>query len=49
MARLITDTTSTDVCFVHVLDDGERSLSLVGATPPFDRHIGRSGCRWARG
>jgi two-component system NarL family sensor kinase len=41
VARLITDATATDVCFVHVLDDTERSLSLAGATPPFDRQVGR--------
>jgi two-component system NarL family sensor kinase len=41
VARLITDATATDVCFVHVLDDTERSLTLAGATPPFDREVGR--------
>jgi signal transduction histidine kinase len=41
VARLITDATETDVCFVHVLDDGERSLSLAGATAPFDRAVGK--------
>jgi len=41
VARLITDTTATDVCFVHVLDDTERSLTLAGATPPFDQQVGR--------
>ncbi|MGQ0576010.1 MAG: GAF domain-containing sensor histidine kinase [Pseudonocardia sp.] len=41
VARLITDATGTDVCFVHVLDDAGRSLSLTGATPPFDAHVGR--------
>ncbi|PEG37667.1 ATPase [Mycolicibacterium agri] len=40
-ARMITDATNTDVCFVHVLDDGGRSLTLAGATPPFDREVGR--------
>ena len=40
-ARMITDATGTDVCFVHVLDDGDRSLTLAGATPPFDREVGR--------
>lgn len=39
--RMITDATGTDVCFVHVLDDGDRSLTLAGATPPFDREVGR--------
>jgi two-component system, NarL family, sensor kinase len=41
VAQLITDATATDVCFVHVLDDTERSLTLAGATPPFDREVGR--------
>ena len=35
-ARMITAATDSDVCFVHVLDDTERSLTLAGATPPFD-------------
>ncbi|MFC5994657.1 GAF domain-containing protein [Pseudonocardia hispaniensis] len=41
VARLITEATATDVCFVHVLDDAERSLTLAGATPPFDQQVGR--------
>ncbi|MBU9763734.1 GAF domain-containing sensor histidine kinase [Mycobacterium sp. TNTM28] len=40
-ARMITDATATDVCFVHVLDDSDRSLTLAGATPPFDAEIGK--------
>jgi signal transduction histidine kinase len=40
VSRLITAATATDVCFVHVLDDAERSLTLAGATPPFDRAVG---------
>lgn len=40
-ARMITDATGTDVCFVHVLDDSDRSLTLAGATPPFDIEVGR--------
>ncbi|WP_235633099.1 GAF domain-containing sensor histidine kinase [Mycolicibacterium fluoranthenivorans] len=40
-ARMIIDTTGADVCFVHVLDDGDRSLTLAGATPPFDREVGQ--------
>lgn len=39
-ARMITAATATDVCFVHVLDDTERSLTLTGATPPFDQSVG---------
>jgi signal transduction histidine kinase len=40
-ARMITEATGTDVCFVHVLDDTERSLTLAGATPPFDSEVGK--------
>jgi two-component system, NarL family, sensor kinase len=40
-ARMITAATATDVCFVHVLDDAERSLTLTGATPPFDSEAGK--------
>jgi two-component system NarL family sensor kinase len=38
---LIVAATATDVCFLHVLDDTDRSLTLVGATPPFDREVGK--------
>jgi len=41
VARVITEATATDVCFVHVLDDTDRSLTLAGATPPFDTQVGR--------
>lgn len=40
-ARMITAATASDVCFVHVLDDTDRSLTLAGATPPFDSEIGK--------
>ncbi|HEY2205620.1 MAG TPA: GAF domain-containing sensor histidine kinase [Pseudonocardia sp.] len=40
VARLIVEATATDVCFVHVLDDTGHSLTLVGATPPFDGEVG---------
>src|SRR6476660_6150139 len=40
-ARMITAATASDVCFVHVLDDTERSLTLPGATPPFDAEVGK--------
>lgn len=40
-ARMITAATDSDVCFVHVLDDTERSLTLAGATPPFDAAVGK--------
>jgi two-component system, NarL family, sensor kinase len=39
-ARMITAATASDVCFVHVLDDTEQSLTLAGATPPFDAAVG---------
>ena len=41
VARLIVEATATDVCFVHVLDDNGGALTLMGATPPFDRQVGR--------
>jgi two-component system NarL family sensor kinase len=41
VARLIVEATATDVCFVHVLDDSGSALTLTGATPPFDRQVGR--------
>ena len=37
VADLITETTSTDVCFVHLLDPGSERLRLRGATAPFDQ------------
>jgi two-component system, NarL family, sensor kinase len=40
-ARMITAATGADVCFVHVLDDSNRSLTLAGATPPFDASVGQ--------
>ncbi|HEY2723817.1 MAG TPA: GAF domain-containing sensor histidine kinase [Pseudonocardiaceae bacterium] len=41
VADLITETTSTDVCFVHLLDEPGGKLRLRGATPPFDKLAGR--------
>lgn len=41
VAKLIVAATATDVCFVHVLDDTGQSLTLAGATPPFDTEVGR--------
>lgn len=41
VAKLIVAATATDVCFVHVLDDTGQSLTLAGATPPFDHAVGR--------
>jgi len=41
VAQLVTETTQTDVCFVHLLDDRARKLELRGATPPFDALVGR--------
>jgi two-component system, NarL family, sensor kinase len=41
VARLIVEATATDVCFVHMLDDSGGSLTLTGATPPFDSSVGR--------
>lgn len=36
VARLVTETTATDVCFVHLLEEDGTFLRLRGATPPFD-------------
>ena len=41
VARLIVEATATDICFVHVLDDGGGALTLAGATPPFEGQAGR--------
>jgi two-component system, NarL family, sensor kinase len=41
VAALITDTTHTDVCFVHLLDTDRQRLVLMGATPPYDQLAGR--------
>ncbi len=41
VADLITETTSTDVCFVHLLDKQRDRLQLRGATPPFDQFARR--------
>jgi len=40
VATLVTETTETDVCFVHLLDERARMLQLRGATPPFDTLVG---------
>ena len=49
VADLITETTSTDVCFVHLLDKPRGRLQLRGATPPSTSSPGVSNCRWAMG
>ena len=41
VTRLVTETTGTDVCFVHLLDEQGRTLRLQGATPPFDTLVGK--------
>ena len=41
VAGLVTETTATDVCFVHLLDEKGRVLRLHGATPPFDGLVGQ--------
>jgi two-component system, NarL family, sensor kinase len=41
VATLVTETTETDVCFVHLLDEKGRALRLHGATPPFDGLVGQ--------
>ncbi|HEY5362513.1 MAG TPA: GAF domain-containing sensor histidine kinase [Streptosporangiaceae bacterium] len=41
VTRLVTETTDTDVCFVHLLDESGGRLRLRGATPPFDSMVGK--------
>jgi len=41
VTRLVTETTDTDVCFVHLLDETGGRLRLRGATPPFDSLVGK--------
>jgi two-component system, NarL family, sensor kinase len=43
VARLVTDATDTDLCYVYVLDDSGRSLTLAGAAPPLDQEVGQIG------
>ncbi|MGH3979200.1 MAG: GAF domain-containing sensor histidine kinase [Pseudonocardiaceae bacterium] len=43
IAALITETTRTDICFVHLLEPSGERLQLRGATPPFDRWTRRIG------
>ncbi len=40
VAGLVTESTNTDVCFVHLLDEDGQRLRLCGATPPFDAQAG---------
>jgi signal transduction histidine kinase len=35
VAVVVTESTASDVCFVHVLDETRQRLVLMGATPPF--------------
>lgn len=39
-AHLIAAAAPADACFVHVLDDAGRSLTLAGATTPFEGAVG---------
>ena len=41
VAALVTEATSSDVCFVHLVDEELRRVVLAGATPPFDEQVGR--------
>jgi two-component system, NarL family, sensor kinase len=40
VTRLVTETTATDVCFIHLMDERGGKLALRGATPPFDSMVG---------
>ena len=48
VARMITAATASDVCFVHVLDDTDSSLTLAGRRRPSTNRWAESG-RWAPG
>ncbi len=41
VASLVTETTATDVCFIHLLDERGCTLHMRGATPPFDQLVGK--------
>jgi signal transduction histidine kinase len=40
VAALVVEATSSDVCFVHLVDEELRRVVLAGATPPFDEQVG---------
>ena len=40
VAGLVRQTKCVDVVFVFILDDDDRQLTLVGATPPFEETVG---------
>lgn len=37
VAELVTSAVGADVCFVHLVDHERNILTLIGATPPFDK------------
>jgi len=41
VAVLMTEATGADVCFVHVVDEDGKRITLVGATPPFGEVVGQ--------
>jgi signal transduction histidine kinase len=41
VARLVTEASGADVCFVHVFDQVDQCLVLAGGTPPFDELAGQ--------
>ncbi|ACU53150.1 GAF sensor signal transduction histidine kinase [Acidimicrobium ferrooxidans DSM 10331] len=40
-AALVVEAVDASVCFVHAVDHERGRLTLIGATPPFDRVVGR--------
>jgi two-component system, NarL family, sensor kinase len=40
VAALVTGATTSDVCFVHLVDEERGRVFLAGATPPFDELVG---------
>ncbi len=40
VAELVAEAVEADVCFVHMVDNEKGTVSLIGATPPFDSQVG---------
>ncbi|CAG4920606.1 GAF domain-containing sensor histidine kinase [Acidithrix sp. C25] len=41
VAELVIGAFGADVCFVYLLDEDQRHISLIGATPPYSIHRGK--------
>ncbi len=40
VAELVAEAVGADVCFVHIVNNEKGTVSLIGATPPFDSQVG---------